>query len=256
MKMHVLSGGRLRMRKSIYMPEADRSETIELPVSAFLIRHPQGNVLFDTGCHPSVADGPEAAEARWGGLAKFMTPISPPGENVVSDLARLGLSCDDIEVVVCSHLHPDHCGCNSFFKKATMICHAAELAAAEAPEGPANGYLPADWTPPTPFQEIEGEHDVFGDGRVVLVPVPGHTPGCVAALVSLERSGPFLLASDSVALKMHLDREVAPKNTWNVEEALASFAEIKRIEAGGATVICGHDDAQWRSLKKGADAYE
>lgn len=60
MKMHMLSGGRLRMRKSIYFPDADRTEMIDLPVSCVLMRHSQGNVLFDTGCHPSVADNPEA----------------------------------------------------------------------------------------------------------------------------------------------------------------------------------------------------
>ncbi len=53
MKMHLLSGGRLRMRKSIFMPDADKSETIELSVPCALLRHAQGNVLFDTGCHPS-----------------------------------------------------------------------------------------------------------------------------------------------------------------------------------------------------------
>ena len=58
---------------------------IELPVSLrVLLRHPQGNVLFDTGCHPSVPDDPAA---RWGGLAKIMTPIMPPGENVLTGLA-------------------------------------------------------------------------------------------------------------------------------------------------------------------------
>ena len=117
MKMHLLSGGRLRMRKSIFVPEADKSETIELSVPCALIRHPRGNVLFDTGCHPTVA---EHAEARWGGLARPMTPIMPANENVVEALSSLGLSYDDIELVVCSHLHPDHCGCNSFFKRATL----------------------------------------------------------------------------------------------------------------------------------------
>ena len=72
MKMHFLSGGRLRMRKSTFIPDAERSETIELPVTSALLRHAQGNVLFDTGCHPSVVDD---AAARWGGLAKIMTPI-------------------------------------------------------------------------------------------------------------------------------------------------------------------------------------
>ena len=53
MKMHLLCGGRLRMRRNVYLPTADRSETFELPVPSVLLRHPQGNVLFDTGCHPA-----------------------------------------------------------------------------------------------------------------------------------------------------------------------------------------------------------
>jgi len=55
MKMHVLSGGRLRMKKAIYYPDAGREETVDLPVSCILMRHAQGNVLFDTGCHPTIA---------------------------------------------------------------------------------------------------------------------------------------------------------------------------------------------------------
>lgn len=253
MKMHAISGGRLRMRKSIFVPEAERSEMVELPVSAFLLRHKQGNVLFDSGCHPSVAVD---AEARWGGMAKLMTPIAPASDNVVDNLRCIGVEADDVDVVVCSHLHSDHCGCNSFFKRATVICHSKELEAARAPDAAQMGYLPADWQPSSEFHEINGQHDVFGDGRIVLVPVPGHTPGTIAALVALDRDGAFLLASDSVSLKATLDRDVIPKNTWDREMALASVAEIKRIQASGATVLCGHDDAQWQTLKKGAEAYE
>jgi glyoxylase-like metal-dependent hydrolase (beta-lactamase superfamily II) len=118
------------------------------------------------------------------------------------------------------------------------------------------GYLAVEWDQPMPVQEIEGEHDVFDDGRIVLIPVPGHTPGTVAALVNLDRSGSFLLASDSVSLRAMLECDFIPKNTWNIDQAAASLADIKRIQAGGATVICGHDDAQWAALKKGADAYD
>ena len=184
-----------------------------------------------------------------------MTPIAPPEDNLIDNLACVGLSPDDIDIVVCSHLHPDHCGCNAFFAKATFIAHEKEVAAAKARNAEGQGYLPIDWTPPSPYREFSGQHDVFGDGRVVLIPVPGHTPGMSAARIELERDGTFLLASDAVALKTHLDRRFAPKNTWNVEAALASLDEIGRLEAGGATVFCGHDDAQWRTLRKGIDAY-
>jgi N-acyl homoserine lactone hydrolase len=253
MKMHCLSGGRVRMRKNIYLPDADRGETIELPVASILLRHAQGNVLFDTGCHPSVADEPEA---RWGGLAKLMVPIMRPGDNVLTGLAEIGLEADDIDVVVCSHLHPDHCGCNAFFKRATVVVHAKELDAARAPGAEKAGYLKADWDHPAPFDAITGERDLFGDNRIVLVPLPGHTPGTMGALVALERSGAFFLASDTVSLRATLDTGVVPRNTWSGEALLKSLAEVKRIENGGATILCGHDAAQWEGLKKRAAFYD
>jgi glyoxylase-like metal-dependent hydrolase (beta-lactamase superfamily II) len=253
MKMHLLSCGRLRMRKSIFLPDAERSETIELPVSSALLRHEQANVLFDTGCHPSV---PESPEARWGGLAKLMIPIMQPGENVLTGLAELGLKPDDIDVVINSHLHPDHCGCNAFFRKATFICHADELAAARKPAAEANGYIVADWDQPMPVDAIERQRDVFGDGRVVLVPLPGHTPGSIGALAQLERSGRYLLAGDTVSLRETLDSGVLPRNTWNADALAKSLDEVRRIEASGAAVICSHDAKQWDSLRKGRDAYD
>jgi len=253
MKMHFLSGGRLRMRKNIFLPDADRSETIELPVSSALLRHGQANVLFDTGCHPSV---PENAEARWGGLAKLMTPIMQPGEHVLSGLAALGLAPEDIDMVINSHLHPDHCGCNEFFRKATFLVHGEEMAAVRAPNSEAMGYIAADWDQPMPVDEITGQRDVFGDGRIVLLHLPGHTPGSIGALTQLERSGTFLLAGDTVSLRQTLDTGIVPRNTWNGEALLKSLAEIRRIEASGATIVCAHDAAQWETLRKGADAYD
>jgi glyoxylase-like metal-dependent hydrolase (beta-lactamase superfamily II) len=251
--MHVLSGGRLRMKKNVYIPDAAPQDLVDLPVMCFLLRHPQGNVLFDTGCHPTIA---ENAEARWGGMAKFMVPVSGPRENVVDELAAIGLAPEDVDVVVNSHLHTDHCGCNEFFRRATIVCHVRELEAAEAPEAAKRGYLSIDWKHPMPIDALAGERDLFGDGRIVLVPVPGHTPGSTAALVALERSGTFLLASDAVALGEILERECSARNNWNAEEALKSLAEIRRIQAQGATVVYGHDLGQWTALRKGADAYD
>ncbi len=90
----------------------------------------------------------------------------------------------------------------------------------------------------------------------MLIPLPGHTPGTMGAAVHLDRDGPFLLVSDAVSLRENLDTDTAPRNTWNAEALLQSYAEIRRIEKSGATVVCGHDDAQWQSLRKGAEAYE
>jgi N-acyl homoserine lactone hydrolase len=253
MKLQFLPAGRLRLRKSIYIKSADRSETFEAPVISALIRHSQGNVLFDTGCHPSVV---EHGEERWGSLMKVMTPVMRAEETLLPSLAGVGVQPADIDVVVCSHLHPDHCGCNAFFEKATILVQTKELEAAQAPGAEAAGYLRADWDHGQPTDPVDGERDVFGDGKLILIPLPGHTPGTMGATVHLDRDGSFLLVSDAVSLRENLDTGAVPRNTWNAEALLKSFEEIRRLEKSGATVICGHDDAQWQSLRKGVEAYE
>ncbi len=253
MKLQFISAGRLRLKKSIYDRSADRSETFEAPVSSALIRHKQGNVLFDTGCHPSVV---EHGEERWGSLMKVMTPVMGAQDTLLPNLACVGIAPDDIDVVVNSHFHPDHCGCNEFFRKATILAHTREIEAAKAPGAETAGYLRADWDHGQKTDAVDGERDVFGDGKLVLIPLPGHTPGTMGASVNLDRDGSFLLVSDAVSLRANLDADTVPRNTWNAEALLKSFAEIRRIEKSGATVICGHDDAQWQGLRKGAKAYE
>jgi len=253
MKMHFLQGGRLRMRRSIFISGASKEEVIELPVHATLMRHSQGNVLFDSGCSPHAAEDPQT---RWGGLSKVMTPIFTPEQTVVRELDLLGLKPDDVDVVICSHLHPDHCGCNEYFRRATILCHEAEVNAARAEGAENQGYLKQEWNHPNGFQTFDAELDVFGDGRIVLLPMPGHTPGMTTARVSLYRDGTFILASDAAPLQMNIDEGVAPKNTWNMDLAAAALAQLKAFRDKGETVISGHDDRQWKMLRKSLECYE
>src|SRR6185369_16669115 len=142
-----------------------------------------------------------------------MEPVMPQGVHVVNGLKAIGVATDDIDVVICSHLHPDHCGCNAFFKRATFVIHEKEIAAARAPEAEMSGYLSQEWDLPVKIDTIGGERDLFGDNRIVLIPLPGHTPGTTGALVALDRFGKFLLASDTVSVRETLDRDVIPRNT-------------------------------------------
>ncbi len=253
MKMNILSGGELQMKKHIYVPDTeDRLETIEIPVSCYLLRHPQGNVLFDTGCHPSIATDPAA---RWGGLERAMVPKHSPGQDVISELGKVGLQPEDIDLVINSHLHTDHCGCNEFFINASFFAHQKELETARASEIDGNGYFRADWDHATSFEAITAQKDVFNDGRIILIPLPGHTAGMMCALVNLDRDGAFFLASDAVSLKINLDEEMVPKNTWQGDLLLKSYDEIRKIERAGAQIICGHDAEQLAHLKRGLDGY-
>jgi len=241
------------MRRSIYVSGAPKEETIELTVHATLVKHRSGNVLFDSGCHPQAATDPQS---RWGGLAKVMTPIFTPEQTVVEQLKLLDLAPDDIDVVICSHLHPDHCGCNAYFHRATILCHEAEVAAAQADGAENQGYLRKEWDQPQGFQTFKAEHDVYGDGRIVLLPMPGHTPGMTVARISLARDGAFILASDAAPLQMNIDQGVAPKNSWNMELAAKALSELKAFRDTGDRIISGHDEAQWQGLRRGSEYYQ
>ena len=85
--------------------------------------------------------------------------------------------------------------------------------------------------------------------------MPGHTRGMTTALVALDESGEYLLASDAAAVEANLIEGYAPKNSWDMDKANAAIAEIQTIGKQGAKIIFGHDDAQWLSLRKGAEFY-
>jgi glyoxylase-like metal-dependent hydrolase (beta-lactamase superfamily II) len=117
------------------------------------------------------------------------------------------------------------------------------------------GYLAVEWVLPNRLEEVEGERDLFGDGQITLLPMPGHTPGVMVAHVVLDRDGVFVLASDAAAVRAHLDQRFTPKNTWNADLAMASIEAIARLQADGAMVVFGHDSGQWNELRTGAAFY-
>jgi glyoxylase-like metal-dependent hydrolase (beta-lactamase superfamily II) len=253
MKMHILSGGRLRMRSGTYFADSPKEKTEEFPCVCVLLRHRNGNVLFDTGCHPDVETD---AAGRWGGVAKAIVPVHAPGNNVIGSLKSVGLTPDDIDVVVNSHLHMDHCGCNGFFKKAEFFVHARELEVARNPDMEGKGYYKADWEHPMPVEAVEGQKDIFDDNRIVLLPLPGHTQGTMGALVELDNRGSTLLAADALSVQSTLTTNFIPRNNWNNDLYQNSLDEIRKLQASGTGVICGHDEAQWQELRKGADSYD
>jgi N-acyl homoserine lactone hydrolase len=249
MKMHLLSGGRLRMSRRGYYPDAQPGEPLDLPVSCTLLKHPQGNALFDTGCSPRSLD---ETEAYWGRFQRVMRPIHEAPDLVIDQLPKAGLTAEDIDIVVCSHLHTDHCGCNSFFKRATVICTNTELEAARAGGG---AYLAEDWDLGQTFETFDREFDVFGDGKFTLIETPGHTAGMAIGVVVLDRHA-FVLASDAAPVAEVLEQRYAPKGTWDVDKSITALDEIARLQADGATVLFGHDDAQWRGLLTGEAYYD
>ncbi len=218
---------------------------LSVPVPAYLIEHPQGRVLFDTGLNLAIR---QEKNRLLGPTAGDWEIDFPEGADIASQLARLGLRPADIRYVVNSHLHYDHCGGNGFFPDATLVIHAKEWRAAHRANTQAAGiYHPGDFDHMHKVRELDGELDLFGDGSVVVFPTPGHTPGHQSLRLKLE-SGAVVLAADCCYLKRTLDALHLPANCYNREQMLASLDVLRRLQNEGARIFYGHDTEFWKTV--------
>ena len=184
---------------------------------------------------------------------------SRPGDDVVSQLALLGLRPDDVTHVANSHFHFDHCGGNEFFPRSTFLVQRRELEAARDPAVLAEKrYAPSapDFDHPLAYRPVDGEHDVFGDGTVVLIPTHGHTPGHQSLRVRAGKGGGpgagrrRLLHAGEHGPGPPPGSALGSRTRW---PAPSRACETLR-DRQGATIIFGHDPAQWRGAAPRAGA--
>ena len=218
---------------------------ITVPVPSYLIVHPKGRALFDTGLHQATLEDPSAYVGEV--LARFHTFYFHPGEEIGARLRSIGVEPESIDIVINSHLHFDHCGGNEQLPNADILIQARELAHARGVQS-ASGYLTTDWDTGQRFRAVEGEHDVFGDGAVVCLPTYGHTPGHQSLRVQTETGGEFVLCGDACYLRDSLIRMHAPGVIADKEAALAVFHRLREMQARGATIMYGHDPDFWKTV--------
>ena len=246
----VLTGGYLDLDRTTMLPDGEPATRWTVPVPCVLVVHARGRLLFDTGVHcHTITDavgrlGPERAK-RFG-------IRSAPGDDVVSQLARFGVSPGDVGVVANSHFHFDHCGGNEFFPHARFLIQRREADAARAALAtPTARYRPSaqDFDHPLPYELIDGAHDVFGDGSVVLLPTYGHTPGHQSLVVRSGKDTRLVFTADACYTQANLDRDLLPLVVWDEAEMSRSLRALRTMrDADGATLFYGHDPAQWSAL--------
>jgi glyoxylase-like metal-dependent hydrolase (beta-lactamase superfamily II) len=219
---------------------------ITLPVPVFLIEHPKGTAVFDTGLHP---DCQHDAAARLGPRLTSLFRIGfKPGEEVSGRLEAIGRDPAKIDLIISSHFHFDHCGGNALVPNATMVVQKKEWdAGMDSKAAVRHGYNPRDFDLGHKVRLVDGEHDVFGDGSVTCLPTHGHTIGHQSLRVRLD-GGDVVLAADSCYFCRTLRERRLPRFAHDKEQMLASLDKLEALERGGARIFFGHDPEFWKTV--------
>jgi N-acyl homoserine lactone hydrolase len=210
---------------------------VRIPVLSYLVEHAKGTLVFDTGLHTDMRVDPVA---RIGGLADFFASELAADTAVHERTTALEV---DPDLIVCSHLHFDHCGGNALLGDVPVVVQRAEWEAAHGGDAGA-GYLAADFDTGQDLRLVDGEHDVFGDGSVVCVPTPGHTAGHQSLRVRTA-GREVVLTGDACYFRESLDTSRLPLFGHDRAEQLRSFDRLRALEAAGAHLVFGHDPTQW-----------
>jgi glyoxylase-like metal-dependent hydrolase (beta-lactamase superfamily II) len=227
-----------------FMLEGEKG-TITVPVPSYLIVHPKGRVLFDSGLHAATLDDPAAYVGEV--LARYHSFHFHPGEEVGARLAPIDVAPERVDIVINSHFHFDHCGGNAQAPNADILVQKREAEHARGVQS-ASGYLTSDWDTGQKLRLVDGEHDVFGDASVVCIPTYGHTPGHQSLRVRTERGGEFVLCGDACYLKESLESLRTPGVIADKAAALSVFHRLREMQGRGSRIMFGHDPDFWKDV--------
>ncbi|MBJ6761562.1 serine hydrolase [Myxococcaceae bacterium JPH2] len=221
-------------------------EAGSMPAPCFLIQHPKGNLLWDTGLGDAVAKLPDGLSPMPGVRFHVATTLA-------SQLAQLGLKPADIQYVGISHMHADHMGNALAFPQATWFVNEAELKRAQSLSSPAIGVNPAlvKGHAKAKTTYVDLDQDVFGDGTVRLIKAPGHTVGHRVLMVKLAKTGAVILSGDLFHTRENFEKSLVPPFNDSRADTLASIDRINRLmRNSGARLVVQHEWADFNALPK------
>ncbi len=266
LKLYAFSSGALTLGKGALVNGAPNEPAIQVPVGFYVIRHPKGNVLFDTGNNDKIIKDP----SYWGASFNALKPVNTPDVAIDLQLQKIGLKPDDIKYVVPSHLHLDHGGNVGKFPNSTIVVQRDEILNAFWPRAGTGGpYMVGDVLPlrspntdyPNAVKmiQLEGDLDLFGDGTMVIKRWVAHTPGSQMMTVRLKNSGLIILTGDNVYLRENVDKSVPPSIVlaYNPTGYLTAFEWIRMTMANEkADYFTAHDPDAFKAMKKAPEFYD
>jgi N-acyl homoserine lactone hydrolase len=238
MRLHIFDGGRVTTRGVRFINPQGEIELRDMrdPNHCYLVEHPQGQLMWDTGLPDSIS----VLRGRTRQRGKFRFTVRQP---LAEQLTRTGIDPAQVDYLAFSHLQVDHAGNTGLFPRAKVLIQSAEWEMAFGPEAAQWGYVQADFQSITRQEvvKLNGDFDVFGDGRVVILSAPGHTPGHQVLLVELD-SGPLLFSGDLYYAEKDPIEGWMPY--WNIdrEQTLRTMARLDQLaRQRGARWVINHD---------------
>jgi N-acyl homoserine lactone hydrolase len=227
--------------------EMDRSGLISgdqgplrVPIPAYLIEHSGSRIVFDAGLPPELRDGDSELSKE---LAPYFGCDLPPGTNLAERLRSCGVDPSDVDMVVVSHMHFDHVGGSSLVPEAELIVQRAEWEAAAADVAREQYVTVVDDARPRCL--VDGEWDIFGDGRVVVTSTVGHTAGHQSLRLIDDDGRELILCGDSCYLRRSLKTRTLPPSSFDATAQLTAMAWLEERERSGARLFFGHEPSQW-----------
>ncbi len=253
MKLYLINLGYCDIDKGgVLTPGSGDGERIMIPIVGYLIETDGGErVLVDSGMHRKHIEDPLAT---FGGtpFAELLTPIMGPEHYVENRLAELSLTVDDIDVLVSTHFHFDHAGNHGDFGASRIVTQRTAYDFAKANP---NAFPQDIWDlPHLRYEMVDGDTELMPG--VELIESSGHVPGHMSVLVRLPQSGNMLLAIDAIYTQENLDTDNW-ESQHDPEAARVSSRKLTEIAAReNATIIYGHDPAQWSGLRLAPAYYD
>ena len=229
----------------------DQDHDIMIPINMWIIDHPMGLMVYDTGNNVAISDG--NCTSHWNeGFCGVLKPSQTRADVIDKQLEKVGFSAADVKIVITSHSHLDHIGNIEMFPDAIHVIQKKELYQAWWPEKFQRGgaHVVADYDDARDFTyfELNGDYDLFGDGSVVIVSTPGHTLGHQSVKVRLNDTGTVILTQDAVWVKENLEGHPAGLN-YSILDYTNSVNRIKMIrDIENAQIWMGHSIDQYTEM--------
>jgi N-acyl homoserine lactone hydrolase len=240
-RLYILDGGVAQVDDaSIYSPGVDVGKPMTLSCNAYLIRHQDTWMLWDTGTQDDLIDEP-------GGRIIAHGIRGTVSKTIASQLAEIGVKPGEIARLALSHAHYDHVGNCRLFRNAEWIVQRSEYDAMFGVDPGEYGFQPELYNSlrDNSIKLIDGDYDVFGDGAVHIISTPGHTPGHCSLLLNLPQTGKVLLSGDIAHNRRNFQCRCVPSFNVDKLQSIASMNKVEELLATeSATLFVNHDVVQ------------